>query len=109
MSYVGSALYILAAGAIDQDAPHHPGRNCEEMGAVLPLHASEIHQTHVGFIYQGGCLQTVAGALTFHIVVGQATEFVVNSRGQPLKSALVSLAPGTEERADIVCTQLARH
>src|SRR6266404_6758298 len=48
----GSALYVMAPGMVDQYAPHHLGRNCEEMGPILPLHALVVHKTHVGFIYQ---------------------------------------------------------
>ena len=90
----GPALHVLAPGVIHQDAPHDPRRNCEKMRAVLPLHAREVNQTHVGFVDQGSCLQTMAGALASHIVVGQATEFLVNGRRQPLERALVSFAPG---------------
>ena len=94
---------------IHQYAPHHLGRNREEMGAILPLHALVVHQAHVGFIYQGGGLERVAWALALHVVVSQAAKFFINDRGQTVERALVSIAPGAEELAYVVCIQLARH
>ena len=93
---------------VNQNAPHHLGRNREKMGAILPLHALIIHQAHVGFIDQGGGLQAVSGALAFHIVVSQAAEFLIDDRGQALQRALVSIAPGAEERAYVVSIPCAR-
>jgi hypothetical protein len=37
-----------------------------------------------------------------HVVVSEAAQFFVNDSGQALNGALVSLAPGTEEPADLV-------
>ena len=61
MLYTAPAFYVMAPGMVDQYAPHHLGRNREEVGAILPLHALVVHQAHVGFIYQGGSLERVAG------------------------------------------------
>ena len=47
----------------------------------------------------------MAGALSFHIVVSQAKEFLVDSRGESLKCAPVSFAPGAEECGYIVRIQ----
>jgi len=94
---------------VDQYAPHHLGRNCEEMGAILPLHALVVNQTHVGFIYQGSGLERVAWALALHEVVSQATKLFINDRGQAIERALVSFTPGAEEPAYVVCIQLTRH
>jgi hypothetical protein len=66
---------------------------------ILPLHALIIHKAHVGFMNQSRRLQAVTGTLAFHVAARQAVEFVINDGGQPRERALVSVAPGAEERA----------
>ena len=95
------ALQVATPGVVHQNAAHHLGRNGEEMGAILPLHALIIHQAPVGFIDQGRGLEAVAGALMFHVAARQTVELVVNDGGQPVEGALVSAAPGAQEPADI--------
>src|SRR5580698_1315121 len=68
------------------------------MGAVLPLHALIIHQSHVGFVCQRRGLEAVSRALTFHMAASQAAKLVINDRGQFFQRALVTVSPGTEER-----------
>ena len=106
MLHTGSALDVVATSMIDQYAPHHLGRNREEMGAILPLHALVVHQAHVGFVHQGGRLERVAAALALHIAVSQAAEFVIHDGGQAVERALVSIAPGAQKRAYVLCIQL---
>ena len=103
------SLYILAASMVYQYSPHHLGRNCEEMGAILPLHALVVHQTHVGFIYQGSGLKRVAWALALHVVVSQAAKLFINDRRQAVERVLVSIAPGAEEPTYVVFIQLVGH
>ena len=107
MLHAASAFQVMAARMLHQNAPHQLGRNREEMGAILPLHALIIHQAHVGFIDQGRGLQAVAGALAFHVAARQAVEFVINDGGQPFERALVSVAPGAEQRADVAPCRFA--
>src|SRR5262245_45591160 len=103
MPDTGPALYVMAPGMVDQYAPHHLGRNCEKMGAILPLHALVVNQTHVGFIHQGSGLERVAWALALHVVVSQSAEFFINDRCQAVESASVSTTPGAEKLAYFVC------
>ncbi len=84
--HTSPALYVVATGMIYQDAPHHLGGNGEEMCAILPLHALVVHQTDVGFIYEGSRLERVAGALTLHVVVGQAAKLPIEDRRQALEA-----------------------
>jgi hypothetical protein len=109
MLHTRPALYVMATGMVHQYAPHHLGRNRKKMGSILPLHALVIHQSHVGLIDQGGRLESVARALALHIAVSEAAEFIINNRRQPLERAVVSIAPGAEQRAYVVCIQLTRH
>ena len=90
---------------IDEDAPHHLGRHGEEMGAILPAHAVVSHQAQVGLVHEGGRLERVAASLTLHIAVSQAAEFLINDGRQAVERALVSIAPGLQKRADVLCTQ----
>ena len=92
---------------LNQNAPHQLGRNREKMCAILPVHALVIDQAHVGFIDQGRGLETVAGALAFHVAPRQAVQFVINDGGQPLERALISVAPGAQERAYVVRCRFA--
>ena len=72
------------------------------MGPVLPLHPVVVHQSHIGFIDQRGRLEAVAVALASHVPVRQAMELRIDDRRQLVEGELVSVAPGTEELADIV-------
>ena len=67
------------------------------MGAILPLHALVIHQSHVGFVDQSGGLQAMTGALTFHVASRQAVEFVINDGRQAVESSSISITPGPEK------------
>jgi hypothetical protein len=107
--HTGPALYVVATGMVNQYAPHHLGRNCEEMGPILPLHALVVHQAHVGFVYQGGGLERVPWALALHVVVSQAAKLFINDWGKALERCLVAIAPGAEQPAYVVCIQFASH
>ena len=52
-------VVLDVAGDADQDAAHHPGADCEEVGTILPTHIGNIDQAYVGFVHQGGGLQRV--------------------------------------------------
>src|SRR5215471_4167820 len=93
MLKTGSTFYIVAAGVIDENTPHHLGRNGKKMGSILPLHALVIHQTQVGFVHQGAGLERMARALALHIIVRQATELLINDGRQVVECVLVSIAP----------------
>ena len=78
------------------------------MGAVLPLHPLIVDQANVSLIDQGRRLERVAWAFALQIAVSQAVEFVINDGGQPFERALISFAPGAQERAYVACLRLAR-
>ena len=81
------------------------GRHGEEVGPILPAHAVVPHQAQVGLVHEGGRLERVATAFTLHIAMSQAAEFLINDGGQAVERALIAIAPGTQERADVLCTQ----
>src|ERR1700722_3716291 len=101
MDYTAPAFQIMPPRVFHQNAPHHLGRDREEMGAILPFHALIIRQAQVGFIYQSRGLQTVTGALPPHVAARQPVELCINDGGQLFERALVSAAPSTEQPAYI--------
>src|SRR5262249_36511670 len=104
---VAAALRIAAARMVDEDAAHRLSRDGEEVGAVLPVHAPVVDQAHVRLVDQRSGLQAVAGPLAFHVAVREAAKLVVHDRGQPGERALVAVAPGTQERTDVVPNRIA--
>ena len=84
----------MPARALYQNASHQLGRDSEEMGAILPLHALVIHQAHVSFIDQSCRLQTVTGALAFQIAICQAVKFLIHDGCQASQGVCVAIAPG---------------
>ena len=99
------ALYVMAAGMIDQYAPHHLRRNREEMRPILPFHALVVHQTHIGFIHQGSRLERVAGALALPCSDGPGGE----ARHTPWASArrARSASPSLQARRSLLISFLS--
>ena len=75
-------LRALAAGAIDEDAPHRFGRGAKEMRAVLPGMLLGAGQPQPCFMHQRGGLQRVPARLVRHLARGQLAKFFVNEREQ---------------------------
>jgi hypothetical protein len=46
---------------INQNSPHHLGRDSKKMGAVLPMHIPLANQSQKGFINKSRCLKRVTG------------------------------------------------
>ncbi len=99
MLHTASALDVVVTSMVDQYAPHHLRRNCEEVGAILPLHSLVVHQAHVRFVYQRGRLEGVARALALHVAVSEAAKFTIDDRCQTIQRALISRAPSAQELA----------
>src|ERR1017187_4464999 len=97
MQHIAPAFQVMAPRVVNQNAPHQLARNREKMGAILPLHALVIHQSHVGFVDQGGGLQAMTGALTFHVASRQAVKFVIDDWSQAVESSSISITPGPEK------------
>jgi hypothetical protein len=56
-----------------------------------------IDQSQVGFVENSSGLQRVAGALTAHVMVGEAVQFGLHQREQLLQRSLVPAAPVAEQ------------
>ena len=70
----------MAAGMIDQDTAHQLGGDGEKVCAILPMNALAIDKPQVRFIDHRRRLQRVAGMLSAHVVVSQASQLVINQR-----------------------------
>jgi hypothetical protein len=102
MMHAAPTFEVMTTCMLDQNTAHQLRGYCEEMGPILPLHPLVIHQADVGLIDQRAGLKVVVGALASHVPVRQAAELRVDDRRQLVEGELVSVAPGTEELADIV-------
>src|SRR6516225_8829396 len=72
------------------------------MGPVLPVHPLVVDQAHICLVDQRGGLQAMADALAFHVAACEAAKLVVHDRRQLRERALVTAAPRTEERTNVI-------
>ena len=64
---------VLAAGIVDEDAPHRLGGRGEEMSAAVPVRfAMRSHQPQVRFVDQGRGLQRLPGGFLCQSLSGEA-------------------------------------
>jgi hypothetical protein len=100
----GLATALLRApGArmIHENAAHHPSRDGEEVGAVLPGDRFSVDQADIGFVDQGRCLQAVPHALPGHAAPRDLVQLAMDQRNQPLARSLVALSPFEQQCGDI--------
>ena len=72
----------MAAGIIHENLAHLLSGNGKEMGSALPRWSIESHQSKIGFIHQGGALQSVVGTFSAQLKMGQTMQFLVDNRQQ---------------------------
>ena len=63
------------------------------MRAILPVDALRTNQPDVGLVDQRRRLERVPGPLTAHIPPGQAAQFRVHQRDEPIQSGAIAGAP----------------
>ena len=73
----------MGAGMIHQDLPHHARGNREEVRAVLPAHAAQVHQAQVRLVDEGGRSQGVVGPLRAQSPARDPTQILVHNCDQP--------------------------
>ena len=78
-----------AAGDVDQDVPHQPRRDCQEVGAVLPTDVTPVHQADKRFVHQRGRLKHVAGPLAPEVSASDLAQF--RKQGGPMTRMAGSL------------------
>ncbi len=98
----------VAARVIDEDLPHRPSRDVEEVDAIGPHDAGLIDQLEPGAVYKFGRLERVPGPFAAHQGSGNAPELIVGRGEQRLLSRRRSGSAVREElrqvgRSRIVC------
>ncbi len=91
----------MTAGVVDQDLAHQLRRDGKEMGAVLPLRQILRDHAHVSFMNQSCALQRVFGAFALKVMLGNATQLVVNEGHQRIESFSISAAPSHQQLCDL--------
>jgi hypothetical protein len=92
----------LTPGVIDQNAPHHPGRDAEEMRTMLPIDGALFDEAEVRLVDQGGRLQRVARPLLAKLTRGDPAQLGVDQREQAIEGAAIAAAPVVEQRRDVM-------
>jgi len=80
-----------AARVLNQNLSHQLGANRKEISAVLKVHRVLLRQTEIGFVYESGGLHRVVWTLFSDVVMGYATEFVVNQRYEAAQGFLITV------------------
>ena len=87
---------VVRAGKVNENAPHQPRADREEVGAILPTHVLELHQPQVDLVDERRGLQRVTFIFPGHLAARQAVQFVVDQGRQVLQGGLVPVSPGSE-------------
>ena len=72
------------------------------MRAALPVHPADVDQPEVRLVDERRRLKAVALPFAGHARVGDAVEFPLHERNEPTEGGIVPLAPGEEQRRDVV-------
>jgi hypothetical protein len=91
----------MPARVINQDSAHQLGRDCEEVGAILPPHSLAVNQAKIRLVYKSGGLKGDAASFAQKIVAGHPMQLVIDDGRKFVEGALVSIAPGLEQHADV--------
>lgn len=95
-----SAVAALGGGMaprlVDQNLAHGGGGGGKEMTAIVPHSVLLACQLQIGFVDQRGGAQGLAGAPASQLRAGDAPEFVVDDRNQPIKGPGVSLLEASQ-------------
>src|SRR6202043_2609587 len=69
---------------VDEDLPHHPGRDAEEVRAVFPAHVWLPDQPQIGLMNEGGGLQRVIPSFAPHVRARSTTELSMDGDEESL-------------------------
>jgi hypothetical protein len=92
----GATLGIVLAGVVDEDLTHDVGSEADEVGAAVPVDVFA-GEAEVGFVDEGGGLESVVGALAAHVGLGEAVELGVDEREEALGGGGVAVVHSLEE------------
>lgn len=86
-----AALCLMRSSMIHKHLPHHMRREADVVGAIVPFDLFS-GEAQVGFIDQGGSLESMTGALSSHIALSEPVEFAVKQGKHPFSCVAISLA-----------------
>src|ERR1051326_1710630 len=89
---------MVLASVIHQNAAHHLRGDSKEMATVGPLNMVLVHQTKIGFVHEGSCLQCVVYSFALQVAGSQSVEFFVDLRNQLGERILVPIAIALEQQ-----------
>lgn len=97
-----AALGAAAARDVHENPPHHLRGHPEEVSAVLPANLIPPEQPKAHLVDERRWLQRQMCVLAGQIAQRHAVQLVVNDREQPVERTRIAIAPGTEQRRQIV-------
>ncbi len=81
------------ARVIHQDATHHLGGHCEEVGTIPQVPSPLPHEPQVGFMHQCRRLQGVMRPFVSQVASRKATQFGIHGRQQLVQRRPIAAAP----------------
>jgi hypothetical protein len=93
----GPFAHAATPGMIYQNLPHHPGGQPQKVLAILKVQLALAPQPQVGFVNQGGALQSMILAFAAQTTIVQPAEIRVDQRERSVHGSLVA-APDIGEQ-----------
>ncbi len=90
---------VLAAGSLDEDAPHRFGGGTEEMSAIFK---NLIAEAQPRLVDERGRLERVAISLASHFSRSELAELGVNQRDQIAGGVIFTAADGVQQERHII-------
>jgi hypothetical protein len=78
---------------VDQNAPHHPGGDAEELRAILPGDAILPQEAEVGFVNECSGLKRVIPTLARQVGGGSPAEMLVDKGHERIASLRIAAGP----------------
>ena len=91
---------------VDEHAPHHPGRDAEEVPAVLPADRIPAEQAQAQLVDQRRRLKADARSLADQVAGRHAVQLLVDERQHALERVRIAVAPGAEQLRDLAAVRL---
>jgi hypothetical protein len=86
---------------VDEDPAHDLRRHGKEVRPVLPVDLPLVHEAQIGFVHERGRLKAVPVALEPQLARGDAAQFGVHERHQPIQRARIPAPPIVEQASDV--------
>ncbi len=103
LATAASLLIVARTREVHQDPAHQASRHRQEVRAVLPADAFDVHEPQIDLVHQRGGLKRVAEPLARHASGGDLTQLRVDQRDQLVERRQVPIAPGEEQLRDALC------